>query len=81
MASGLQLGMASEMASVRLEMIAGKVSEFEMEMASGMSSESKLIDWAPSFRADPHCLIGYSSLLFTVFVGNGRDSHPRGVLS
>jgi len=43
MAPGLELGMASEMASVRKEMVTGKVSELELEMASGMQSESKVI--------------------------------------
>jgi hypothetical protein len=35
-------------------------------LASGMLSESKLIDWVRLFRGDPHCLIGSSSPLFTV---------------
>jgi len=67
MVSELELGMASEMPSVRSEMVVGMVSELHMEMASGMPSESKLIDWARSFRGDPQCLIGSSSPLFTVF--------------
>jgi hypothetical protein len=37
--------MASEMASVRSEMVAGMVSELEIEKASGMPSESKLIGY------------------------------------
>jgi len=57
--------MASEMASVRSEMVAGLVTELDMEMASGMPLESKLIDWARLFWGDPRCLIGSSSLLFT----------------
>jgi len=47
MVSGLELGMASETASVQLEMVSGMVtemvSELEMEKSSGMPSESKLI--------------------------------------
>jgi hypothetical protein len=38
----------------------------ELQMVLGMSSESKLIDWASLFRGDPCCFIGSSCLLFTV---------------
>jgi len=41
--SGLELGMASEIASVLSEMVARMVSGLEQEKASGMPSESKLI--------------------------------------
>jgi hypothetical protein len=40
----------------------------ELEKASGLPSENKLIDWARLFYGDPQCLIGISSPLFTVFV-------------
>jgi len=63
-ASGLELGMAWELASVRSEMVTEMV--LELQMASGMRSESKLIDWARFFRGDLCCLIGSSSLLLTV---------------
>jgi hypothetical protein len=43
MVSGLELGMASEMASVRSEMVTGMVLELELEKVSGMPSESKFI--------------------------------------
>jgi len=66
MASGLELEMASVMASVRSEIVAGIESVLYLEMASGMPWESKLIDWARLFRGDPQCLIGSSSPLFTV---------------
>jgi hypothetical protein len=39
----LELGMASEMTSVRSEMVAGMVPELQMDMASGMLLESQLI--------------------------------------
>jgi len=59
MASGLEL-----------EMVSGMVTEMvsELEMALGMLSESKLIDWARLFRGDPRCLIGSSSPFFTLFL-------------
>jgi hypothetical protein len=41
-------------------------SELDMEMALGMPSERKLIDWARVFRGDPPCMIGSSPFLFTV---------------
>jgi len=62
--SELDSGMALEMASVRSEMVTGMV--LDLEMASWMPSESKLIDWACLFRGDPQCLIGSSSPVFTV---------------
>jgi hypothetical protein len=40
-AMGLELGMASEMAAIRSEVVTGMLSE--LEKASGMPSESKLI--------------------------------------
>jgi hypothetical protein len=39
----------------------------ELQMAMGMRSESKMMNWARLFRGDPHCLIGSSSPLFIVF--------------
>ena len=66
MALGLELVMDSESASVYSELVAGMVSEFDLEMASGMLSESKLNDWALLFRGDPQCVIGSSSPMFTV---------------
>jgi hypothetical protein len=81
MASGLALGMPSEMASVCSEIVSGMKSEQEMELASGMVSETKLIDRAHLFRGDPQCVFLSSSQLFTGYVSNGRDSRPGGVLS
>jgi hypothetical protein len=49
MVSASEIGMASEMAFVRSEKVAGMVSELEMGMALGMLSESKLIDWPRLF--------------------------------
>jgi hypothetical protein len=58
--------MTSEMASVCSESVMGMLSKLELEMASAMLSERKLIDWARLLRGDPPCLIGYSSVLFSV---------------
>jgi hypothetical protein len=64
MASGLEIWMASEMASIYSGMVIEMVSE--LEMSSGMLSESKLIDLAPLCQGDPRWLIGSSSPLFTI---------------
>jgi hypothetical protein len=59
MASGLESGMASEMASVRLQMVTELVSE--QEKALGMPSESKLI-WHVCFKEI--LIISLAPLLF-----------------
>jgi hypothetical protein len=60
--------MASEIASVQSKMVLGMDTEMvsELEIPSGMSLESKLIDLAHLFRGYPNCLIGSSSSWFTV---------------
>jgi hypothetical protein len=73
--------MPSEMASVCSEIVSGMESEQEMELASGMLSETKLIDWAHLFQGDPQCVLRSSSQLFTGYDSNGHDSRPGGVLS
>jgi hypothetical protein len=49
-----------------LEMVAGMVPE--LQMPSGMPSESNLIEWVWLFCGDTHCSIGSSSPVFAVFL-------------
>jgi len=88
MASGMALGMASElqlwinskMASVCSILVAGTVSVLEMEKASGMPSDSKLIGHL--FFKEIH-IVWLASLLICLlsFVWNRCDSRPGGVLT
>jgi hypothetical protein len=70
--------MAPEMATVYWELVAGMVSELEIEKASGMPLEIKLIAHLSleeihnvSLAPLPFCLL--------LFVRHGRDSRPGGV--
>jgi hypothetical protein len=38
----------------------------QLDLATGLPSQSELIDWVGLFRGDPQRLIGSSSLLFAV---------------
>jgi hypothetical protein len=53
---------------LELEMLLGMVTDrvSDMEMALGIPSERKFIDWATVFRGEPQCFIRSSSPLFTV---------------
>jgi hypothetical protein len=69
----LELGMASRMASelelvIEPEMVLGIITEMVsgLEKASGMLLEITLFDWACLVGGDLGCVIGSSSLLFTV---------------
>ena len=78
--SGMDSGIASEMDSVRSEMVAGMVSELEMEKASGMPSESTLIGHI-CFEEIHDVWLATLLLCLRFFVWNGRDSRSGGVLS